>query len=725
MIDTYYALPAERRNQLPRSVHMKVLIRELSLNVDPANDWRKAIALADSYTKVHGPQKGAFERLILRFYAVNRKGGKKTISRDTRKQICEVMAARFEAMKVEPMSRGGAVEDSATTVITTTFTDPSKGVPGEPTEATTTTSTYTLPSALGGGPGPVHLNRIWLALAARGRSSRNSLNHIIAGESHPTDDFAVAFALQRATEEDLPSVLAAAEAKHIDMNHPSILASRIQRAATLEEVNQLLEDVEIKGALDINKTLIQGALSKLREGDYEHKGLLRRIRGWYDKLGPKRFTRLSRSYLLIGHFVQGDFDFVIRQILENVAKSMTVFAIKGIDVTKPPTYGVSPDGRRAPTAPYSFTNNPVPVPDLSDPLRDPYSLDGLVINPTTISDAKLKLLNSALLKLGLKPVTEGPDSVFAVVTHAQRQAFAAAREEAGATGRALDKVGDLNLQSLGADSSDVDMPYRDTLLQHAKDRNWSAAVALMPQFPKRVPPQQVSALTLLFNCVLSAAVEKPDVVENVLNEMRNTNAVPNATTFNTVMSSYARSESKWRDALDIYPTIPAATRDVSTYSVVLSIMCKQDMPTEAFALYEEMSTSNLVKPLPVVYGLAIQAVHKHSWENTFTIFKDMIKTHGPSAAKELLVARVKKTLEENGRTQELAEMDKLLTSAPGKKQKRQKGNQPQQQAQPANGEPSLLANAPKLDKSAPSPSQAVAKPATLAKPGPADSIEDF
>eukprot|EP00758_Cryptobia_borreli_P006411 Tbor_TRINITY_DN5146_c0_g1::TRINITY_DN5146_c0_g1_i2::g.25749::m.25749 len=216
----------------------------------------------------------------------------------------------------------------------------------------------------------------------------------------------------------------------------------------------------------------------------------------------------------------------------------------------------------------------------------------------------------------------------------------------------------------------VEMPFTDILLEHAKDRNWEGALRILPKLPTRVSPSQVSALTLLFNCVISASVEQAAVVEQVVEIMRQTNADLNATTYNTMISAYARDHQRWEKALEVFQAMPRKIKDSSSYSAAISVLNRIDQWEKSLATYAD-AAKVLTKPSAVLYGLTIQAAHRHSWETTLIVFRDLVQKHGSGAVKETIIARVKQSLEANGQMNAIKRVDALLSGS-GKKVRKEK-----------------------------------------------------
>jgi hypothetical protein len=139
----------------------------------------------------------------------------------------------------------------------------------------------------------------------------------------------------------------------------------------------------------------------------------------------------------------------------------------------------------------------------------------------------------------------------------------------------------------------------------------------------------------------------------------------NTTTFNTTMSSYARDETRWWEAINTFNDLPVASRDGSSYSVALSVFGKRVLWEEAVRTFQD-ARQHMVKLSPVHYSLIVQAAHKDHWMATLAAFSDLRKNHGPDSVKELVTNRVLKSLELHGRT---GEATKVLGAVQGKKKK--------------------------------------------------------
>ena len=757
-LEKYSSIPTEKRMRLSLQIHAAALRFAFMDAEDPAEHWPKALADIDALTKARGPLRGQMERVLLRTLAtdINRRSHP-TVTKALRRHIVDVIAARFEAMKKEPRSRGGPYDPTEFTTITSTVSNrfgaasttaaaatqqvgpdgqPVAADPNSPTASAQfipSVLTYNVPIAIGGGAGGDVRNRLYMARALRGGQSRTLLQQLVQpaeaeASMLTSDEYATSLVIRRAVDADaIADVLRQAEDRGVDIHSHAIIAARISAATSAEEAALIIDEAETaKGeSLRPSRMLVTAVTSCLRAHDFAHSGLIACLEQWRTAdggRGNRFFNARHRTLLLIAKHLADRDEEVAAEIIAGAVRTMEVALAGGLQLTS-----VNAKGN---TTMITVTEEAVAA--LRDPSRDPLSVAApLIVCDHTITPIRRRLLNACFAKLGRSPATEN-DAPFVLQTSAERtaqieEAFehfrggggggggpaspSSSGAPAGMGGGALRKrisvtelftngrasaarvIAAASADALAADSAalsggaasslsggpsdasqaEVEMPFTEELLQHARDRNWAAAVALVPQFPTTVPPQQVGALTLIFNCVLSAAVEVPDVVESILSDMKKTNAVPNATTFNTVMSSFARSETKWKDALDIFGTMPAEVKDASSYSVALSIMNKHGMPEEAMAVFTNEVMKSGPKPSPILFGLALQAVHRHSWENAMTVFRALVKAHGHEAGqKEAVLSRIKKALEDNGRKEELAEVEALIT-APAKKQKAPKG----------------------------------------------------
>lgn len=236
----------------------------------------------------------------------------------------------------------------------------------------------------------------------------------------------------------------------------------------------------------------------------------------------------------------------------------------------------------------------------------------------------------------------------------------------------------------GAVAADgVDMPYLDALLEHAKSRDWESALEFIPKLPKKVPETQIPALTLLYNCVLSAAIAQPVIVESVLSTMGSSNAEPNLTTYNTALSSFSRDVSRWEQSLKLYSSMPAETRDNNSHAAAISMLNKQGRWLDSLDLFKTVASFDRVveamelkKKIPgrpmantTLYSMAIDAASHHNVDATLLLFRGLVREHGAGNVKEAVSAMVNKSLDAFGRSEDKVVVERLLTLGDKKKNK--------------------------------------------------------
>lgn len=247
-------------------------------------------------------------------------------------------------------------------------------------------------------------------------------------------------------------------------------------------------------------------------------------------------------------------------------------------------------------------------------------------------------------------------------------------------------------QSSPAETASTAIPSQisERMLDFGRTRNWSEALQLLHSVdiisrhrsqsssssssssvaPPPIPPPLVSAVTLLYNCAISAAVDRVDIVDDIAAEMKRLGLQHNATTNNTIMTALGKTEDRWHEALELFQSAtssaaPAQQRDGSTYSVALSVLGKRGQWEKAVQVFQDMKKQpGLTKPSGVAYGLLVQSAHKDNWVLTLKAFQEMVKVHGPASAKEVVVNRVVKSLDAAGKT---AEATRLLESVRKKK----------------------------------------------------------
>ena len=210
----------------------------------------------------------------------------------------------------------------------------------------------------------------------------------------------------------------------------------------------------------------------------------------------------------------------------------------------------------------------------------------------------------------------------------------------------------------------------EVMLEYAKSRNWESAINLLKTLPTKVNASTMPTLTLQYNCVLSAAVQEPEIVVSVFDQMKKYAVEQNSTTYNTVMSSLSKSDAMWKQALDIFTVIPPSTKDSSSFLVALSILNKHSLWEQSVDVFQRMkATPNMSKPPLVVYELAIGCTHRHSWAATIKLFQECIRLHGPQNVKEIVASRVIRSLESGRRTDDVLRVQKELDKAKKKKKK--------------------------------------------------------
>lgn len=203
----------------------------------------------------------------------------------------------------------------------------------------------------------------------------------------------------------------------------------------------------------------------------------------------------------------------------------------------------------------------------------------------------------------------------------------------------------------------------EKMLLYAKERQWQKALEVVEGLPHTIKAE-ASAVTLLYNCAMSAAVEQPETVKSIHALMTSRAVVLNATTVNTVLSSVGRSPL-WAEALDFFTATPLAQRDTNTYLVYFALLGKHNMWKEATEAYDELRGA-LPKPPSALFSLIIGTTSGHDWQATLRVFQDMLRLHG-ATVKESVVTQVIRCLERNGKTAEIAKLEKELAKRKKKK----------------------------------------------------------
>ncbi|CUG57903.1 Hypothetical protein, putative [Bodo saltans] len=293
-------------------------------------------------------------------------------------------------------------------------------------------------------------------------------------------------------------------------------------------------------------------------------------------------------------------------------------------------------------------------------------------------------VNSAVKVRGLPPLSEGDASSLPpreIFMPASAAGGGAAGHEDAPIGSAQDTANRKSSSSLrstpppGASLTQATLDSiisTDSMLEYAKENNWVAALGLLQRLPSRIPPSQESTAVLLYNCAMSAASQVAPLVDDIFAQMKLRKDVrPNSTTYNTVMNSFARSDTQWNRAIELYATMEPQLRDASTFSVQLSLLGKYSLWEQAIDVWSEAKAAPIGKPSAALYSLGIQALHKHSWSHTLAIFQELLKTHGVTSVKEVVALRVMKSLEDNKKFTEAQkvehQLEKLRSKGKGKK----------------------------------------------------------
>ncbi|ORC88629.1 uncharacterized protein TM35_000162670 [Trypanosoma theileri] len=214
-------------------------------------------------------------------------------------------------------------------------------------------------------------------------------------------------------------------------------------------------------------------------------------------------------------------------------------------------------------------------------------------------------------------------------------------------------------------TSDV-VASSEELLQCAKEKNWEKALTLINTIPSGGQKgYDAETLTLMYNCALSASVEKVDVVKSLYSKMKENGVQINATTNNAVLSSLMRSP-EWEEAVEFYKEIDPSLRDHNTYSVMLSLFGRTDRWEEALEVVKTAQAGSTKTPI-IIYTLGINAVHNHSWSSTLELFQMCRKEHGIQNIKENVIDKVIRSLSQNKRTVELQKLEMELAKTKKKK----------------------------------------------------------
>ncbi|KAG5500328.1 hypothetical protein JKF63_03420 [Porcisia hertigi] len=256
-------------------------------------------------------------------------------------------------------------------------------------------------------------------------------------------------------------------------------------------------------------------------------------------------------------------------------------------------------------------------------------------------------MNEALLKAGLEPLSEVRVSD---IGFSRTIVSADASPSTELDDRATSVIADM-------------AGLTEKMLLYAKERQWSKALEVVSGLPTSIKAD-ASALTLLYNCALGAAVEHPETVKEVYVLMVNRKVTVNATTVNTVLSSLSKS-SRWKEALEFFDSTPVEKRDSNTYLVYFALLGKQNLWKQATEAYDEARA--VMPKLPsAMFSLVIGATCGHDWHATLRVFQDMLRMHGPGV-KDNVVTQVFRCLEENRKTTEIAKLEKELLKRKKKK----------------------------------------------------------
>ena len=256
-------------------------------------------------------------------------------------------------------------------------------------------------------------------------------------------------------------------------------------------------------------------------------------------------------------------------------------------------------------------------------------------------------VNEALLKVGRTPLSD-----------LRARDIGAAHIEKGAAAAAPGKI-DERMAAAIIDLSGL----TEKMLLYAKEREWSKALETVTGLPASVKAD-ASAVTLVYNCALSAAVERPETVKQVYELMSSRGVKVNSTTVNTVLSSLGKSTS-WEEALPFFAKTPQANRDNNTYLIYFALLGKHGLWEEAIAAYDEMRKV-VSKPPASMFSLVLNTVSAHDWQTTLRVFQDMLKIHGASV-KDSVVSQVIRSLEQHKRSAEIAKLEKEIAKRKKKK----------------------------------------------------------
>ncbi|CCW62453.1 unnamed protein product [Phytomonas sp. EM1] len=256
------------------------------------------------------------------------------------------------------------------------------------------------------------------------------------------------------------------------------------------------------------------------------------------------------------------------------------------------------------------------------------------------------LINDALRDLGREPLSE------------------LSSKDINFSPRALNIAVDSDYSSSSNANPGVDVSaIAETMFIYARDKQWEKALETLAQV-KGIKASNVEALTLIYNCALGAAVDKPDVSLSVYEIMREREVPINVTTVNTLLTTLGKSP-QWERAIEIFNELDVAYRDVNTYLIILSVLGRHNRWEDAISVFNQAKKAFNKPPLSV-FTLAIGAVSNHSWSETLRIFQELMRHHS-SSVKDNVVYQVIRCLEQNGRAAEIVVLQKLLEKKRKKK----------------------------------------------------------
>lgn len=225
------------------------------------------------------------------------------------------------------------------------------------------------------------------------------------------------------------------------------------------------------------------------------------------------------------------------------------------------------------------------------------------------------------------------------------------------------KDGEKKKMSVSVEAVDITFTT-ELLLEYARSRNWEKALETVRGLPVPVSESQVAAYPLLFNCALSASVDQVEIVQKIYDLMTEKGIHPNATTVNTILSSFSRS-SLVKEAVAFLKKIPLELRDCNSYLIFFSLLAKRNMHSEIVEVFDEARKGGFKFPSSH-FAVVLSVTVNHSWETSLRIFQDLIKIHG-KGINETIKAQVFTCLNKNGRANEVRKLVKQLDS---KKKKR-------------------------------------------------------